>query len=38
MVSFTELYFAGKLAVGVIGIILNLILIIIMWVNGAFKK
>lgn len=38
MVNFTEMYFAIKIAAGAIGIALQLILIIIIWINGGFKS
>lgn len=38
MVNFTELYFAGKIAVGAIGIVSQLIIIIVIWMNGGFRS
>lgn len=38
MVDWVNVYFAGKLIVTAIGIVLQLALIFIIWISGGFKK
>lgn len=38
MVNWTNIYFAGKIIFGSLGIISQLVIIFIIWKNGGFKK
>lgn len=38
MVDWANIYFAGKIAFAVAGTLLQLTLVVIIWINGRFKK